>query len=114
MHELSLVISILDIVKTQAAEHGFKRVNSLKLSMGHLYCVEPKALEFAFDIQSKGTVAEGAVLEFERMRVSLYCFSCKREVKLISFESLCPVCGTEDVVLVGGTEELKLVELDVD
>ena len=114
MHELSLTLSILDIVKAQAAEHGFGRVNSLKLSMGCLSCVAPKALEFAFTIQAKGTIAEGAVLEFESRPVVLYCFSCKREIESSNFDSYCPDCKGEEVVLVGGTEELKLLELDVD
>ncbi len=114
MHELSLTLSILEIVEAKAAEHGFRRVNSLKFSLGHLSCVEPKALEFAFAIQAKGTMAEGATLEFERCPVVIYCFSCKRELTLKSFDSRCPECSKEEVVLVGGTEELKLLELDVD
>ena len=114
MHELSLTRSILEIVETKATEHGFRRVNSLKFSLGYLSCVEPKALEFAFAIQAKGTLAEGATLEFERCPVVLYCFSCKRELTLKRFDSRCPDCSKEEVVVVGGTEELKLLELDVE
>jgi len=114
MHELSLVRSILEIVEAKAAEHGFHRVNALKFSLGHISCVEPKALEFAFAVQAKGTLAEGATLEFERCPVVIYCFSCKRELTLKIFDSRCPKCLKEEVVLVGGTEELKLLELDVD
>jgi hydrogenase nickel incorporation protein HypA/HybF len=73
MHELSLTRSILEIVETKAEDHGFSRVNSLALSFGHLSCVEPKVIEFAFAIQAKGTLAEGATLEFERCPVVIYC-----------------------------------------
>lgn len=114
MHELSLVENVLQILEAKAGEHGFKRVRALKFSLGRMSCVEPKALEFAFAIQSKGTLAEGATLEFERCAVVLYCFSCQRELELSAFDSRCPDCGGEDVVLTGGTEELRLLELDVD
>ncbi len=114
MHELSLTLSILDIIDEQAVKHGFKRVNALKLSLGRLSCVEPKAIEFAFSVQSKGTAAEGAQLEFEIHPIVIYCFSCQKEIKLQSYEAICTECGGLDVILKSGTEELKLLELDVD
>lgn len=114
MHELSLTLSMLDIIEEQAKKHGFKRVNALKLSLGRLSCVEPKAIEFAFSVQSKGTAAEGAHLEFEIHPIVIYCFSCQKEINLNTYEALCPECGGLEVTLISGTEELKLLELDVD
>lgn len=114
MHELSLTRSIMRIIDEQALKHGFSRVNSLKFSLGQLSCVEPKSLEFAFAAQSKGTIADGAVLEFERCPICLYCPLCDKELILKDFDSSCPACGAKEVVLIGGTEELKLLELDVD
>jgi hydrogenase nickel incorporation protein HypA/HybF len=40
--------------------------------------------------------------------------ACKEESLSESFESLCPLCGGGEVLLAGGTEELKLLEMDVD
>lgn len=114
MHELSLTESILEIIEDYAHDHGFKRVNSLKLSFGRLSCIDPKALEFAFQVQSRGTSADGARLEFDVQPAVIYCFSCEKDHEVDTFTATCPHCGKNDVLLTAGTEELKLVELNVD
>ncbi len=114
MHEISLASSLLDIINEQAAKHRFNRVNAVKLSLGCASSVEPKALEFAFSVQAQGTIADGASLRFEMQPVVHYCFSCRRDHSAEVFSSVCAFCGSEDVILTGGTEELRLLELDVD
>ena len=114
MHELSLVESILQIVDEYAAKEGFARVSALRLSCGKLSSVVPQALSFAFEVQSKGTRAEGAALELEILPAAIHCLTCGKDVEIDRFEAQCPVCKGFDVLLVGGTEELKLIELDVE
>jgi len=114
MHELSLVESILQIVNEYAAKEGFARVTALKLSCGKLSSVVPQALSFAFEVQSKGTLAEGAALEIEVLPAVIHCFTCEKDVETDRFEAQCPECQGFEVLLAGGTEELKLIELDVD
>lgn len=114
MHELSLVESILQIVDEYAAREGFSRVTALRLSCGRLSCVVPQALRFAFDIQSKGTRAEGAALDLQVLPAAVHCLACARDVEVDRFEAQCPECRGYEVFLVRGTEELKLLELDVE
>lgn len=114
MHEISLTVSILDIVEDYAKRHQFGRVHSLKLSFGRFSCIDAKALRFAFEIQSAGTRAEGAELIFEIHPGRLNCLCCHREVEVETWSATCPLCHGEDVLLTGGTEALKLVEMDVD
>ena len=82
MHELSLVESILQIVDEYAAKEGFARVTSLRLSCGKLSSVVPQALSFAFEVQSKGTRAEGAALELEILPAAIHCLSCEKDVEI--------------------------------
>lgn len=114
MHELSLISSLLDVVEEYAAKHGFTKVNTLRLSFGRLSCIEPSALEFAFAVQSRGTKADGATLECEILPVVISCLLCEKDYSLPSYPAVCPACGGMDVVLKGGREELKLIEMDVD
>jgi len=114
MHELSLTQSILDIIEDYAKRHQFKKVNSVKLSFGKISSIEPKALEFAFEVQSKETIAQGASLEFDILPVVIYCMSCEKDIEVATYTATCPECQGEHVLLSGGTQELKLVELDVD
>lgn len=114
MHELSLIESLLSIVDDYATSDGFHRVNSLKLSFGRLSCLDRQCLEFAFSVQSVGTKAEGAVLDFEILPARIHCLNCDRESTMDGTWDLCPGCHSSDVILSGGTEELKLLEMDVD
>lgn len=114
MHELSLARSILDIVEDYAAKHDFRRVNTLRFSCGRLSCIDPKSLEFAFRIQAEGTKAACARLVFDIRPAMIYCFTCEEDRELDHYETICPQCRGCDVILAGGTEELKLIEMDVD
>lgn len=114
MHELSLAQSLLDIVEEYALREGFARVRSLKLSCGSLSCIDPEAFRFIFSVQAEGTKAEGADLLFDIRPAVLHCPSCERDFPSAAFHPSCPFCGCQGVLLTGGTEELKLLELDVD
>jgi hydrogenase nickel incorporation protein HypA/HybF len=115
MHELSLIQSLLGIVEQHAAVEKFSQVRSLKLSFGRLSCMDQKSLEFAFSVQSVGTKAERAALDFEILPARIYCFSCEDDIALPgALEGHCPRCHGQDIILSGGTEELKLLEMDVD
>jgi len=108
MHELYLAQSILDIVQDYAAKQHFKKVNSISLSFGRMSCIEPKSL------QSKDTLAEKALLEFKILPAVIHCFSCKKDLNVDTYSGICPACGGEEVILTGGTEELQILEMDVD
>jgi len=114
MHELSLIQSLLDIIEDYAARHRFERVNTLKLSFGRLSCLDPEALKFVFDVQSAGSRAEGADLVFEIHPARVACLACNRDSDVEAYPALCPHCRSVEVHLTGGTEELKLLEIDVD
>ncbi len=114
MHELSLTQSILALVEEYGAQHGFEKVNCLYLRFGRLSCIDAGALQFAFDVQSRGTKAEGARLEFDIRPVVVYCFSCEREYAQDTFTGSCPACSGHEVAVTAGNEDLQLVEMDVD
>ena len=61
MHELGLSRSIAAIVTEHAAGRAVKRVC---VAIGPLACVEPKALEFCWDIAKSGGPLSDAALEF--------------------------------------------------
>jgi hydrogenase nickel incorporation protein HypA/HybF len=114
MHEMSLTQSLLAIIEEHAVRYVFSRVNSIRLSFGRLACIEPKALAFAFEVLAQGTRAEGARIDFDIRPICIYCMNCGKDIELLSYEAQCPQCLGQEVMLVGGTEELKLVEMEVD
>jgi hydrogenase nickel incorporation protein HypA/HybF len=114
MHEMSLTASIMDIIFEYARKHRFAKVKIVKLSFGALSCIEPKALEFAFEVLSKDTLAEGAQLEYDIAPIVVTCLDCGGDSAVEEFPSLCPLCKAQDVILKAGMEDLRIVELDVD
>ena len=114
MHEFSLVSGLLDLVNTYEKLHRFERINVLKLSFGRLSCIDPGALRFVFEVQSKGTKAEGATLDFNILPIVIHCLACNRETPIEQYPSSCPQCLGEKVTLKSGTEPLQLREMDVD
>jgi len=66
MHELAIAQSIVDLVEEHARKDVFQRVRQIHLVVGALSHVDPRALEFGFEVIAKGTVAEGATLKIDR------------------------------------------------
>ncbi|NBC32179.1 MAG: hydrogenase maturation nickel metallochaperone HypA [Alphaproteobacteria bacterium] len=113
MHELSLCESILDIIEEHARTHGFHTVRSVRIEVGMLSCAEPEALRFGFEVVTRGTVAEGAVLEIDRPPGEAWCWDCETLVPVADRVSGCPACGGFRLELHAG-DQMRVTELDVD
>ncbi|MEW5770253.1 MAG: hydrogenase maturation nickel metallochaperone HypA [Pseudomonadota bacterium] len=104
MHEMSLAEGILQIVEDAAGKHGFTRVTEVRLEIGALSGVEVEALNFCLDVVLKGSVAEGARVEMERIPGRGYCLGCGETVPIEALYDACPRCGSYQVQATGGTE----------
>lgn len=60
MHELSIVLSIVDIAEQQVALNDAQSVEEIELEIGQLAGVEWDALDFAWEAATKHTVLEKA------------------------------------------------------
>jgi hydrogenase nickel incorporation protein HypA/HybF len=65
MHEMSLMASMLERIEEQARVDGYVRVARVILEIGLASGVEPEAMRFAFQVNTRGSVAEGAELVIE-------------------------------------------------
>ena len=114
MHELSLANALLELIESQLAERGFERVNSFSLSCGRLAGVEESCLRTAIEQLVLGHPAVANRFEIDWLPVRTSCFDCGLEIEAQAYRGACPGCGSYKVLLTGGTEELKLTEMDVD
>lgn len=112
MHELTLVMGLLEIFEDRAKKDRFVRIQRVVLEVGELSGVSIPALRFSFDVAMKGTVAEGAELDIREPPGTGWCFSCERTVFLRDPFRTCPDCGRSAVVPAGGTE-FRIVEMMV-
>jgi hydrogenase nickel incorporation protein HypA/HybF len=104
MHEMSLAEGILQIVETAAVKQGFTKVTEVRLEIGALSGVEPDALTFCLDVVFRGSVAEGARVELERLPGQGFCLACGETVAVAALYDACPKCGGYQVQASGGTE----------
>ncbi|HBM91393.1 MAG TPA: hypothetical protein DD400_05940 [Rhodospirillaceae bacterium] len=65
MHEVSLCESILKILEKKAQEDGFSQVVKVQLTVGEYSGACQESMAFCFPMVAKGTLAEGAELEFQ-------------------------------------------------
>lgn len=114
MHEMGIVQSILDILEDQARIHDARRITSVKLEFGALTAVLPAAITFAFDILSKGGLAEGARLDVTIIPVKVHCPVCNKEIILEDYQPFCPVCSSSALRIVEGRDEMRVASMEIE
>ena len=113
MHELSLMEGVLGIIEEAQGKHGFHKVCRVVLEVGELAGVEAEALDFCWDVVSKDSPADGAVLEIVQVPGVAWCGECSREVPIHSRIDLCPGCGgLPERVLRGLDFQVKTLDIE--
>jgi hydrogenase nickel incorporation protein HypA/HybF len=109
MHELGITQNIVAIVTEHANKCKVKRV---VLEIGQLSAIMPDAVQFCFDICTKDTVLENAILEIREISGLGKCRQCGAEVALDKPFGICH-CGSVQLDLIAG-EELKIKEIEIE
>jgi len=113
MHEFSIATSLLEIISQEACAYQGARVKAVTLKIGTLSGVVPEALEFAFQVLSEGTIAEGARLVIERIALRIVCNACGTASMPADFFIICPHCGSGDVEIKEG-RELDIESMEIE
>ena len=112
MHEVAIMEEAVRMAVETAKMSGSSRVLALHLRVGNLSGVVPEALQFAFDVVCRGTLAEGATLVVETVPATGWCPDCQREYECAHFFSECPRCQKFNGQLQRGRElEISSVEI---
>ena len=113
MHEFSIIQSLIPQLEECIDQGHYKKVNKIHLEVGVMSGVIADALEFAYDICSKGTRVEGAELSIRMVPVTASCEKCFNEFELQDYCFACPQCnGTALKMLTG--HELRVKEIEVE
>lgn len=112
MHEVGVMENALGIALKRAADEGAHHIHQLTMRIGLLSGVVPEALEFAFDVLTRGTIAEGATLEVEHVPIVCFCSTCRLEFQPDDLFCECPRCHVPSAEVHQG-RELELASLEV-
>ncbi len=104
MHELSITEDILRIVSEHATSADATSVTEIQLVIGELASFIDDSIQFYFDILSPGTVAEGAVLHFRRIKTRFRCRQCGQEFTPEDRNWICPACSALGGDVIAGKE----------
>jgi hydrogenase nickel incorporation protein HypA/HybF len=113
MHEISIARSIIEIAEAKAREANSRSIQSIKIRLGESARIAREALEFAFDVARRETLAENARLEIESVPMVVRCVTCGpvrdpvRDVCLI-----CPQCGLPLEVVSGEEIQVEFIEVE--
>lgn len=110
MHEMSLCEGIRQVIEDQARTHDVARITRVRVEIGRFAGVEREALQFAWDVVMRGSVAEGAELVTLDLPGRALCFDCMKEVEIADRLDPCPLCGGGKLMPQGG-DEMRIKDL---
>jgi hydrogenase nickel incorporation protein HypA/HybF len=113
MHEMSLAEGIVQLVEDAARADGCSKVTAVWLEIGQLAAVETESLRFCFDAVTHGSIAEGARLEIIVTPGQGWCMKCEGNVPVTTLYDPCPVCGSHQIQVTGGSE-MRVKEFEVE
>jgi hydrogenase nickel incorporation protein HypA/HybF len=88
-------------------------VTAVTLVIGDLTSIVDDSVAFYFDIMTKGTLLEGAVLLFKRIAPEFVCTTCGHVITGRSIGIRCPDCGGKSIVADKG-QEFYIESIEVD
>ncbi len=112
MHELSIAGNLMEVIREASNREKFSQVKVITLKIGEMTMVDKHALSFCFEIVSKDTCAEGALLKFEMIPLTAKCSTCGATFHVEEYVFRCGCCGSVDVDLVSG-REIRIAHIDV-
>ena len=113
MHELSIVMSIIDIAEKEITNAGGGVANEIELDIGKLTTIEMEAFDFAWNQGIKNTLLENAKKVVNRIEGKAKCLECVLEFHIDNLYDSCPVCGGYFNQIIQG-KELKVKTIVVE
>ena len=79
MHELSIALTISNLILDTAEKHNARNVTEVKLEVGELTLLNNEQLNFAVKTLLKGTKAENCKITIQPVKAKLKCGKCGYE-----------------------------------
>ena len=113
MHELGIVLNVIDRVEEIAKENNVKKVTKLTLEIGEVSSIVPSYFSDCFEWAKKKTdYMKDTELEMIILEGLSYCRDCKKTYKTTEYAKKCPYCGSDNTYLVTG-DEMRIKDIEV-
>ena len=113
MHELGVLLEVVEQVSKVAAENEVTRIGKLVLQVGELSSMIPKYMQKIYPAAVDGTILEGSELEIEIIPGNGMCKQCSSVYNLLEERGTCPKCGSKEFEMLSG-KEFFIKEIQVE
>ena len=110
MHELNLTQTLFENTMRYAEKRRVKQVNLL---IGEFSDEREDAIRFHWGELAKGSLAQDAQLNFQRVDAEMQCLACETIFHPNEEFVLCPACGSQRLKLLSG-DDVRLASIDVE
>ena len=104
MHELGVVMAVVEKIEKIAKEQQLTRIDTLVLQIGELSSIIPMYLERCYPAAVDGTILEDTKLTIEILPGNAMCKECHKVFNLMANKGKCPNCSSEEWELISGKE----------
>ncbi len=113
MQELALAESILQTALVHASRVGARRIARLHVAIGQLSAMVVDLIQSHWDDISRGSLAEGARLDFRQVLTRLLCLACDRLYTPRGGDLACPSCHSTRFKVISGHES-RVEAIDIE
>jgi hydrogenase nickel incorporation protein HypA/HybF len=113
MHEIGLMQRMVEVALDRAASAGACHVQRVTVRVGAESGVVPEVIMLAFDVATRGTIAEGAELQIEDVALICFCAACELEFAPADTLHECPNCHRLGAEVRRG-HEFELASLEIE
>ncbi|WOO35076.1 hydrogenase maturation nickel metallochaperone HypA [Anaerocolumna sp. AGMB13020] len=104
MHELGVVIEVVNTVERFAQANDVSRIDSLVLQIGEMSSMVPKYIEAVYPAAIEGTILADTELIIEVLPANGLCRECKKVYHITKTKGACPLCGSKNPEILSGRE----------
>jgi hydrogenase nickel incorporation protein HypA/HybF len=113
MHELSIAMSIAEIVEEESRMARASKVEKITIEIGTQSGVMIEALQFAMDEVIRNSSFKDAIVNYDIITATASCEECCHEFEILDFFMVCPVCNSSKTFLIKG-KELKIKSIEIE
>lgn len=104
MHELGVVMEVIQTVEKFAANNALTKIDTLVLQIGELSSMIPAYIEACYPAAVDGTMMENTKLVIEVLPGNGICKACCKVFNIKENNGWCPHCGSQDYEIISGKE----------
>ena len=114
MHELGIVMHVVDILQDAAREHGLSHIEAVTLEVGEVSGVVTEFFQDAWDwCCTKDSLIRDCRLEIRTVPAVTVCNACGKTYATVAHGRICPHCQSPDTELLRG-QELNILQIEAE